>query len=189
MGGGRYPFSSFDVLGDLAMTTSVSLNFRQEAYAAETGRVLIALITLDHADLTTPIRISTDPTQRLTEYTTDADIVYGTVSRGNTFIFLPVRLKLPDDTDAGPGEMTIEIDNVHRDYTATIRSIYSPVTVTVELVMDNTLDTVEAQWPEFLLTDIEYDASVITGTMKMETLEREPFPAGTFAPSYFPGLF
>jgi hypothetical protein len=98
-------------------------------------------------------------------------------------------LKLPDDTDAGPGEMTIEIDNVHRDYTATIRSIYSPVTVTVELVMDNTLDTVEAQWPEFLLTDIEYDASVITGTMKMETLEREPFPAGTFAPSYFPGLF
>ena len=167
----------------------VSLQFRQQAYAAETGRVLICLITIDHDDLTDPIRISTDPTARIEAYTTDAEVVYGTVSRGETFLFLPVRLKLPDDTDAGPGEMTLEIDNVHRQYTETIRAIFSPPTVTVELVMDNTLDTVEAQWPEFLLTNIHYDASVISGTLKLETLEREPFPSGTFTPSGFPALF
>jgi hypothetical protein len=168
-----------------------SLNFRQAAYAPETGRVIIALITIDHPELATPIRISTDPTARLTGegYTDDTDVVYGTVSRSNTFVFLPVKIGLPNDTDEGPGEMTLEIDNIHRQYTATIRTITTPPTVQVELVLDNALDTVEAQWPEFLLTDIKYNATVITGTLKLETLEREPFPAGSFSPAYFGGLF
>jgi hypothetical protein len=169
--------------------TTVSLNFRQAAYAQETGRVIIALITLTHESLSDPIRISTDPTQRLEEYTTVADVVYGTVSRGETYIFLPVRIKLPNDADEGPGEMTLEIDNIHRQYMQTIRELFSPVSVNVEIVLDNALDTVEASWPEFLLTNIKYDASVISGTLKLETLEREPFPAGNFTPAYFPGLF
>lgn len=169
--------------------TTVSLNFREAAFAAETGRVLIALLTIDHPDLAEPIRISTDPTQRLEELTTDEEVVYGTVSRGETFLFCPVRIRLPDDKDDGPGEMTLEVDNVHRDLTATIRSIFTPASITVEMVMDNDLDTVEAQWPEFLLTNISYDATTITGTLKLETLEREPFPAGSFSPAYFRGLF
>lgn len=168
---------------------NVSLAFRQAAYAPETGRVIIALITLTHDDLTEPIRISTDPTGRIEEHTTDTEIVYGTVSRGDTFLFFPVRLGLPNDMEEGPGEMTIEIDNIHRQYMETIRNIFTPASVTVELVLDNDLDTVEAQWPAFLLTNIKYDASVITGTLKLETLEREPFPAGSFSPAYFQGLF
>jgi hypothetical protein len=168
---------------------NVSLNFRQAAYGAETGRVLIALMTLTHESLSTPILLSSDPTQRLTEYTTDTEVVYGTVSRGDNYIFLPMRIKLPGDTDEGPGEMTLEIDNVHRQYTQTIRSLFTPVTMKTEIVLDNTPDVIEVQWPEFLLTNIKYDASVISATLKPELLEREPFPAGTFCPSYFPGLF
>lgn len=169
--------------------TTVSLNFRQAAYASETGRVIIALITIDHDDLPTPIRISTDPTQRIEGLSTATDLVYGTVSRGETYVFLPVRLRLPNDTDTGPGELTIEFDNVHRAYTETIRSIFTPPTVNVELVLDNALDTVEMQWPEFLMTNIKYDATTISATMVMETLQTEPFPSGTFTPSSFPGLF
>jgi hypothetical protein len=167
------------------MTTS--LNFRQAAYAAETDRVIIALITITHDDLTDPIRISTDPTERLS--TPLDDIVYGTVSRGNNYVFLPVHIQLPSDTEDGPGAMTITWDNVHRSYTEMIRSIFTPAKFNVELVLDDDPDTVEAQWPEFLLTNITYDALAITGTLTLETLERESFPSGTFSPSYFPGLF
>jgi len=168
---------------------SISLNFREAAYAQETGRVIICLITIEHDDLAEPIRLSTDPTQRIEEHTTVSDVVYGTISREETFFFFPVRIGLPDETDSGPGEMTLEIDNVHRTYVETIRSISSPPRVMVEMVLDNALDTVEAIWPEFLLTNISYNATVITGTLKLETLEREPFPAGTFTPSGFPGVF
>lgn len=190
MDSGKRIFQPVPVPGDIAlMSQSVSLNFRQSAYAQETGRVLIALVTITHDALAEPIRISTDPTQRIEEYTTDTDVVYGTISRGNTFLFLPVRIKLPDETEAGPGDITLEIDNIHRQYVETIRSISSPPAVTVELVMDNTPDTVEAQWPEFLLADITYDSVTISGTLRMETLMREPFPCGTFTPSGFPGVF
>lgn len=164
-----------------------SLAFRQAAYAQETGRAIIALITLFHESLVDDIRISTDPTERLD--TPLLDLVYGTVSRGNQFIFLPVRLQIPSDTDEGPGNMIIEFDNVHRQYTEAIRSIFTPPSVSVELVMDSDPDTVEVQWPEFLLTNITYDATLIRGTLSLETLEREPFPSGTFGPASFPGLF
>jgi hypothetical protein len=169
--------------------TTTSLNFREAAFSQETGRVPIALITLSHDDLADDIRISTDPTQELTELTTDTEKVYGTVSNGDNYVFLPVRIKLPDDTDEGPGEMQLEIDNIHRAYTETIRSVYTPVTCRVDIVLDNALDTIDASWPEFQLVNITYNATTITGTLRLETLESEPFPAGAFVPSYFPGLF
>ena len=168
-----------------------SLGFRQAVYAPETGRFPIALITISHPDLTDDIRISTDPTERLEGegYTTDVQVVYGTVSRGKKFIFFPVKLKLPDDTPEGPGEIQIEIDNVHQQYTETIRTIHSPPMFNVELVLDNSPDLVEGQWPEFELRNVTYNASVITGTLKMESYVTEPFPAGNITPSQFPGSF
>lgn len=166
---------------------TISLNFRESAYAAETGRVPIVLMTFDHADLVTPIRISSDPTQRIS--VTDAEIIYGTVSRSNNYIFVPARIKLPDDTEDGPGEMTVEIDNIGRELTATIRSIFSPIEATIEIVMDNFPDTPDLTWPEYVLTNIKYDATTVTGTLTIETLTREPFPSLIFSPSVAGGLF
>lgn len=168
---------------------NVSLNFRQAAYGSETGRVIIALISITHSSLAEPIMLSSDPTQRLEEYTTDEEVIYGTVSNGNKYIFLPMRIKLPDDTDQGPGDITLELDNLHRDYITAIRNVFTPVSVNIALILDNTPDIIEAQWPEFYLTNIKYDANVITGTLKLETLMGEPFPSGKFTTSYFPGIF
>lgn len=169
------------------MTTS--LNFRTAANAQETGRTLIALITFSHADLDDDFRISTDPTQELPSYTTDTEKVYGTISNGKEYFFLPVRIKLPDDTDEGPGELQLEIDNIHRSLTEIIRSISTPAVCKLDIVMDNALDMIEASWPEFKLINITYNATTINVTLRLETLETEPYPAGTFVPSYFPGLF
>lgn len=169
--------------------TDVSLNFRQAAYAQETGRVPIVLITITHEDLTEPIRISCDPTQRIEALTTDLDVVYGTISNGETYIFLPVQIKLPDDTDEGSGEIILEVDNIHRSMTEAIRTISSPATCQVDIVLDNALNTIERSWPEFQLTRIQYDAAKISGTLRAETLENEPFPSGTFTPGGFPGVF
>ena len=67
--------------------------------------------------------------------------------------------------------------------------VFTPVTCQLDLVMDNALDTVDASWPEFKLTNITYNATTITGTLRLETLESEPYPAGSMTPSYFSGLF
>ena len=98
-------------------------------------------------------------------------------------------LKLPDDTDDGPREIRIEIDNVTRQYMEIIRTIHGFARLKVELVLSGTPDIVEAQWPEFLLTNVNYDASTISIQLNMETLEREPFPAMNMDPMRTPGLF
>lgn len=166
---------------------SLSASFLQAAYSQETGRTIIGLLTLTHPDLSDTVRISTDPTQRISA--TASDVIYGTVSRGDNYVFLPVTIKLPDDTEEGLGDMTIELDNINRAYIEAIRSVTSPPPeLTVELVLDNALDTVEAQWPAFQMLEIKYNEMTITCTLKLETLEIEPFPAGSFNPSQFPGL-
>jgi len=169
--------------------TEISLDFKQAAYAQETGRVPILLITLDHDDLEEPIRLSTTPVQRIAELTTDEYVVYGVVSNGETYIYLPMTVKLPDDTDSGPGEATLEIDNVHRMITAAVRSIFTPVDVTVDIVMDNDLDTVVKSWPTLQLKLVVNNFTTATGTLGVDSMENEPCPCDRFTPGQFPYVF
>lgn len=166
---------------------TVSLNFRESAYAQETGNFPICLITIDHDDLAEPILLSTDPTERIDE--TVSEVVYGTTSRGDDYLFFPCSLKLPDDTDQGPGRLQKTFDNIGRDMIATIRSIQGRATLNVEVVMSDDVDTVEYQWPEFEVTNFDYDVLKVVMSAVMETLENESFPWGSYTPSAFPGLF
>jgi hypothetical protein len=168
--------------------SDVSLNFRQNAYySEEQGGIPICLITIEHEDLIEPIRISTDPTERLEEI--ESDIVYGTTSNSVEYYFFPCKLKLPDDKAGSLGTPSISFDNVNRDYVAAIRALSSAPTVSVAMIMSNALDDVEMTWPQFNMRRIHYDASTITAEMDFDTLRNEVFPNGSFVPSTAPNLF
>lgn len=169
------------------MPRALSSEFLRGAFAQETGICPVFLLTITHDGLTQPIRVSSDPTVRLQE--TATDVIYGTRSRGNDFVFFPFRLTLPTDEDDGPQNMQLSLDNVTREYMSILRSISGPPSVTTEIVLSESPDLVEATWPEYLLTEVKYDALTITGTLMLETLYREPFPALAFSPGYFPALF
>lgn len=169
------------------MTAITSVDFLREAYSEETGITVILLITITHPNLAEPIYISTDPTARLDATTTE--IIYGTISGGINYVFLPLRLILPSDGDEGPGLIKIEIDNIHQSLIPTIRSLSSPAAFNVDIVTSDAVNTILASWPEYLLTNVTYDHMVISADLILETLYREPFPAGTFNPSEFPGIF
>jgi hypothetical protein len=169
------------------MPRQLTTEFLRGAFAQETGICPVFLLTITHPDLLEPILVSSDPTQRVME--TATDVIYGTVSRGKNFLFYPFTLTLPEDGDEGPGQMTLELDNVRRELTVVLRSIKGPPTINADLVLSHTPDVVEAVWPEYLLTGAKYDATTISGTLALETQVREPLPAGAFTPSYFPALF
>lgn len=156
-------------------------------FAAETGYYPILLLTISHPAMATPLYVSSDATQRLS--VTDTDIVYGTVSRGTNFIYLPLTLALPLDSDEEAPRTSISLDNIDRSLVPIIRSLTSPPVITIELVMSCSVNVVEASFPDFDMTSIHYDALVITGTLSLDMLVTEPFPAGTFTPSQFPGIF
>lgn len=156
-------------------------------YAEETGDFPILLITISATGLATPVRVSSDPTQRISE--TTEQILYGTVSRGENFYFVPFSINLPNDNDSSPPQASISIDNVSRELISFIRSLTTQPSVLIEAVMSNTPDTVEIEFPDFDLNTISYDQMLITGDLKIDMLVTEPFPSGTFTPSQFPGLF
>ena len=169
------------------MTQITSLDFLAAANASETGVFPILLLTITHEDLLDPILLSTDPTTRIIE--TTSEVVYGTTSNGNDYLFLPMTLKLPGEPDQGPANMSIEIDNVALELTSLFRSISSPPSINVDIVLNSDVDIILTTWPEYLLINVHISAEIVRAELVLETLVMEPFPAGTFNPSEFLGMF
>lgn len=164
---------------------TVSLNFRRALFAQEAAEVPIFLLTISHPTLAAPILLTTDPTTRIT---TDP-LVYGTISRGNTFLYAAVDLQLPDEQDGSAPAAKLSIQNVTRDIIPLARSVQTPPQVKIETVLASDLDTVEIVWPSFDMTGLTYDVSSLQFDLTIDALTTEPFPAGSFGPANFPSLF
>ncbi len=164
---------------------SLSLNFRRALFAQESGEIPIFLLTITHPSLTTPIRLSTDNTTRIS---TDP-LVYGTVSRGNTFLYAGVGVQLPDEQDRAAPAAKLIIENITRELVPTARSIASPASCMIEVVLASALDTVELVFPGLDMSNLQYDQATLQFDLTMDALVTERFPSGTFGPANFPGLF
>lgn len=146
-----------------------------ELYKPESSDPFLALLTIDHADLTVPIRVVCN----------NEDVA----SRGEEFIAFPFGFTLPDDKEDAPPGASLTISNVSREIGQAIRSIVGPPTVLIEVVRASDPDTVELVSPVFLLRSVRYDAQQVTGVLMVEDLTREPFPALKFTPGPFPAVF
>ncbi|NNG04359.1 MAG: DUF1833 family protein [Inquilinus sp.] len=152
----------------------VSATYKQAAYAAETGEAPIVLLTIDHADLAAPIRVTSDAVD--------------TASRGDTYVAFPFRVSLPDDTEEA-ARARLEIDNVDRRIVEAVRSISSPPSVRLEVVLAGTPDLVEAGPFDFELEETRYDLLVVSGELAFEPVLDLAMPADSLSPGLFPGLF
>ncbi len=157
------------------MARSVSQTVKQAVNAPETGETFIILLTIDHADLSQPIRVSSDAVD--------------TVSRGDTFVAFPFELSLPDDTEDRLPRARLRIDNIDREVVKAVRSITSAPSVLIEIVLASDPETVEVSFPDFQMRDIGYDALTVEGSLTLEEIAGEPYPARIFSPADFPGLF
>lgn len=157
------------------MSRSLSGLTRQALYAPETGEVFLVLLTVSHASLAAPIRITSDSAV--------------TVSRGNSFIPFPFDLVLPDDLEGRAPRARLVIDNIDRQIVSAVRGLSSAASVLIEIIRAADPDTVEAQFVDFKLTNVSYDAQKVEGDLTIEDFTAEPFPAAIFSPSLFPGLF
>lgn len=157
------------------MSRTVSNTAKAALFAPETGEAFLILLTLSHPDLAVPIRVSSD--------------AVNTTSRGDLFIAYPFDLTLPDGEEQRPPRARLVIDNVDRQIVATIRTLQSAPTLLIEIIRASDPNTVEAKFSDFKLFDITYDSQVITADLTLEDFTAEPYPAATFSPSLFPGLF
>lgn len=162
---------------------SVSDTLLSAIYAEETGEAMALLLTLDHATLESPVRVTDATTETL------ADGARGLVSRGYAFQWYPFELELPRDEQGKPLTAKLRIDNVGRRLVQHLRPVTSPPAVTIEAVLDSDPDTVEVRFDHFRLAQASWSTLVVEGDLVQRGPEAEPYPAPTFTPAGFPGLF
>lgn len=159
-------------------------------FAAESNDTLVLLVRIYDPDTGEVIaRIADNYTQRITDLTTDLDLVYGIVSNGNEYIFLPVEITLPSESQDGSSKFSLTINDVTQHLTPLIRTISGPPQVELDIVLKSQPNIVEAQFKDFFVSSISYNSNTVSCEMSMINYQVEPFPVYSFTPKYFRGLF
>jgi len=145
-------------------------------------------VTFTHNDLPTPLRFSSDPTIRHSI----TPLVYKTVSNGNDYFYVPMSIQLPNDTDGSPTSAQLVVSNVGLELINILRSMDVgdvPASVDMSIVLASDPNTSGYSIPTLDLVSADWDEQSVNLTLVVESLDREPFPAGNFDATGFPGLF
>ncbi len=157
------------------MSRDVSLAARAALYAQQTSVVPLMLLTIDHDDLVAPVRLVSD--------------LVNLTSRGNTYSAFPFEPMLPPAVQGELPRLDLVFHDVEQELVAIARSISTPATVSMELVMSTSPDTVEAGPWQYDVTSIQYTAAELRLGLTVEQLITEPYPYRLFNPVDFPLLF
>lgn len=154
---------------------TLSVTALQAALAQQTEQVFLACLTIEHDDLADAIRVVNN--NEAVERT------------GGTYLAFPFEAVLPDDQGDQLPQLQIRIDNVSREVMAAIRALETPPTITLEIILASSPNTVESGPFELSVLEIGYDVTTIQATCGYEDMLNEPFPRDTFNPKNFPALF
>ncbi|MGO1078342.1 hypothetical protein [Inquilinus sp. CA228] len=174
----------------------VSLTLRNAATARESDKILAVLCTITHPELPQPLLISSDPSVRLQE---DPPL-FGTVSRGKTFLHIPMKAVLPGSDAKTALKAQFMFDNiaVARDLVPGLEPARvsdltlispTPARILTELVYSTTPDFVERRWPKLVTVNATIQGTDVVLDLARNNRAREPVPALTFNELYFPGLY
>jgi hypothetical protein len=106
------------------------------------------------------------------------------------FIFFPMEITLPSESDDGSSNCTIAINFVSKELIDIIRTnLTAPAKILLQLVLSSNPGYVEASFSNFYITGVTYSTQGVNLELSMINYSTEPFPAYNFSPKYFPGLF
>jgi hypothetical protein len=176
----------------MSRLSTLSASAIKAMFSSETDEMLLMLISIRDPNNRTSIkmRLCDGFTQRLPSLTTDDEVIYGVVSGGHEYTFLPIEVKLPGEPDTGVSNCSLVFNYVTPEAIELIRTeLTGPAEVSIDLVLSGSPNTIEASFPGFYITTATYNANSISLDLTMIDYAREPFPCYSFTPSYFPGLF
>lgn len=171
---------------------TVSLNARMAGLEATTDVIEVALFCIEHAALAAPIRLSTDPTERLSV----EPLAYGTRSRWlgadpatDPYLFVLAAAEMPGDVEDAPAAATIVLENVDNDIAAVLRSVIDRPVIHMAVVLASSPDLVEVEYRNLRIVGVEGNAGEVTISFSRAPIEDERVPTDRFTKDRFPGLF
>lgn len=147
-----------------------------DSFATETGNVWLILLEVNHTSLGTPHYLVNDTLE--------------IESGGITYTPYPFEIILSDDDGERLPEVSLTIDNVHRDLVEIVRTMLEPPEITVKLVLSSDPDTVELTLSNLVLRNVDWDAYTLKGILYSDDILNQRYPEGTMSLSAgYLGLF
>jgi hypothetical protein len=146
--------------------------------AQTTTQAFYALLEITHPSWAGPVR--------LVNNTEDV------VSNALTFTAFPFSVVLPTDDEGSAPRLRVSVANTTRIIVAEMRAVAGSrtrVTASLSIVSTIDADTAIADFPDFDLVNVSYNADVMTFDLVVDPFMTEAFPALSFAPSLTPGIF
>ena len=157
------------------MSRTLSTAALEAIYSQETAQVFLVLLMIDHADMSSPIRVVNNH-QAIT-------------SNSQTYVPYAFEFDPPDEREGVITSAKLVIDNIDRTIVATIRGLTTAPTVTVSIVLADSPDTIEAGPLEFQLKNVSYDVETVSGDLVYNDIDTINIPGDVFNPVDFGGLF
>lgn len=157
------------------MSRDISQSSKTALFNSRTSECFIILITIDHDDFVSPIRVNSSG-ETIT-------------SNGETYYFFPFDISLPAESLDEIPKIKIAIQDPTREITPYIRNLTTSPTISLSVVTNTDKDTIETGPYEMTLIEVSYDILGIEGVLYYEDIFEEPYPGDSFTPNEYPGLF
>lgn len=164
--------------------TTLSLDMRAGMTAESSDIVAITLLTFTLPSGGDLVRLSSDRTRR---FSIDP-VLYGTMSRGDRYLWMPMSLVLPDDADGTPPEARLVLGAADREIFKVIRASREKASCKIEIVSEAAPDTVQEQLGRFKVQTAPYDEGQVSIVLGQKSFLGEGWPYCRFTPGYAPGL-
>lgn len=167
---------------------TISLNARTSYDAAFSAEEEVILLIFRHEDLPQPLRLSTHPTEILS----DDPISWGTRSTWQTpgsepFVFAMVAALMPSDQQEGIPRARIAFSNVDNRIADLLRSLKTRAICDMAMVLASSPDFIESAYYGLQVVGSEGNSDQVTLSLSREPITSAPFPAGRMTKQRFPG--
>jgi hypothetical protein len=146
-----------------------------QLYAQESGDPFLSLITMEHPDFAEPIRLVNNSVN--------------IISRGETFLAFPMKIRLPVDDGESAREFQIDLDNVSLELVTSIRSVTTQIGLKIEMILASLPDEVQISIDELKIQSITYDKLRVTARVVLDNFLNTEMTSERYGPKNFPGLF
>lgn len=163
------------LLWEIGVPRNVSLHALQAMLAQTTSEVMIELLEIRHPTLQVPLR-----------FCNNAKPVISNALRYEPW---PFQAELPTDDPEQEPRASITISNVDLSITLALDQLETAPTITLGVVTLTDPNRYEYGPLTFDIGSQRGDAQNITFDLVLQNLAQEPFPALSFTPQRFPGLF
>lgn len=156
------------------MANSISPQLLAQLYGQESSDPFLMLVTLSHETFS-DIRLVNN----------SEDIV----SNGLTYSAFPMRIRLGVDDGETAREVLIEFDNVGLDLIDEIRTVTTPISVKIEMILASIPNEIQTSIEDLKLRNVSYNVKTISAKLYMDSFLNVELTSEKYTPQNFPGLF